>query len=146
MDQLVELLHLAARAGLRPLSPPLVLRPNPLGLGQELAHVFPDGGVQDIGADLLVPAHALAAEAVGVGARAAVVGVADLPLGRGSAHRLAVAAVAAPLADDQALEEIAAATGPLATAAPVLLELRLDRREEILVHQRGDIDEDLLFR
>src|SRR5215471_9668877 len=55
MDQLVGPLHLAARAGLRP-SPPLVLRPDPLGLGQELTHVFPDGGVQDIGTDLLVPA------------------------------------------------------------------------------------------
>ena len=145
-DHVVEVLHLAAGPGLRPLRPPLVLRPDPLGLGQELSHVLPDGGVQDIGADLLVPAQALAAEAVGVGARAAVVGVGDLPLGRGPAHRLAVAAVAAPPADDQALEEIAAATGPLATAAPVLLELGPDRREELLAHQRGDLDEDLLLR
>ncbi len=145
-DHLVEMLHLAVRPGLRPLQPPLVLRPDPLGLGQEMAHVFPDGGVQDIGADLLVPAQALAAEAIGVGARAAVVGVRDLPLGRGPARRLAVAAVAAPLADDQALEEIAVAMGPLATAAPVLLELGLDRPEELLAHQSGDLDEDLLLR
>src|SRR4051812_27907823 len=99
------MLRLATCPGLRPLQPPLVLRPDPLGLGQELAHVLPDGGAQDTGADLLVPAHSLAAEAVGVGARAAVIGVGDLPLGRGPTHRLAVAAVAARLADDQALEE-----------------------------------------
>src|ERR1700731_2416345 len=115
------MLHLAFRARLRPSQPPLVLRPNPLGLGQELTHILPDGGIQDIGADLLIPAQALSTEAIGVRARAAVVGVGDLPLGRGPAHRLAVAAVAAPLADDQALKEVAAATGPVATALPVLL-------------------------
>ena len=111
-----------------------------------MTHVFPDGGVQDIGADLLVPAQALAAEAIGVGARAAVVGVGDLALGRGPAHRLAVAAVAAPLADDQALEQVTAATGPVATALPVLLELSLNRPEEFLTHQPGNIYEDLIFR
>src|SRR5580704_1087630 len=137
--------HLAVWAGLRPLPPSFVLRSNPLGLGQELTHVFPDGGVQDIRADLLVPAQSLATEAIGVGARAAVVGVRDLPLGRGPAHRLAVAAVAAPFADDQALEEIAADTGPFATALPVLLELSLNRPEEFLAHQTGDLDEDLFF-
>src|SRR5262249_13151236 len=146
MDQLVELLHLTARAGLRPLSPPLVLRPNPLGLGQEPTHIFPDGGVQDIGADLLVPAQALAAEAIGVGARAAVVGIADLAGGGGRAPRLAVAAVAAPLAAHQALKEETATAGPVATAAPILLELRLDRPEELGAHQPGDLDEDLFLR
>src|SRR6266545_2031966 len=66
------MLHLAFWARLRPLQPPLVLRPYPLGLGQEVTHVFPDGGVQDISAELLIPAQALATEAIGVGARAAV--------------------------------------------------------------------------
>src|SRR5512140_1870376 len=86
------MLHLAFWARLRPLQPPLVLRAYPLGLGQEVTHVFPDGGVQDISADLLIPAQALATEAIGVGARAAVVGVGNLALGRGPAHRLAVGA------------------------------------------------------
>src|ERR1700722_8312772 len=140
------MLHLTVGARLRAVQPQLVLRSNPLGLGQEMKHVLPDGGVQDISADLLVPAQSLATEAIGVGAGAAVVGVGDLPLGRGPAHRLAVAAVAAPLADDQALKEIAAATGPFATALPVLLELSLNRPEEFLAHQTGDLDEDLFFR
>ena len=140
------MLHLAFRARLRPLQPPLVLRPYPLGLGQEVTHVFPDGGVQDIRAELLIPAQALATEAIGVGARAAVVGVGNLALGRGPAHRLAVAAVAAPLADDQALKQVAAATGPVATALPVLFELSLNRPEEFLAHQPGNINENLIFR
>src|SRR5262249_10240563 len=95
---------------------------------------------------LPVPAQALAAEAIGVGARAAVVGVADRAVGRGPAHRLAVAAVAAPLADDQALKEATTATAPVATAAPVLLELRPGRPEELRAHQPGDLDEDLFLR
>src|SRR5271165_3272670 len=140
------MLHLAFWARLRPLQPPLVLRPYPLGLGQELTHVVPDGGVQDISAELRIPAQALATEAIGVGARAAVVGVGDLALGRGPAHRLAVAAVAAPLADDQALKEVAAATGPVATALPVLLELSLNRPEEFLSHQSWNIYEYTIIR
>src|SRR5271165_408481 len=122
------MLHLAFWARLRPLQPPLVLRPYPLGLGQELTHVVPDGGVQDISAELRIPAQALATEAIGVGARAAV------------------AAVTAPLADDQALKQVAAATGPVATALPVLLELSLNRPEEFLAHQPGNINENVIFR
>src|SRR5437763_218883 len=71
-----------ARVRRRPLQPTLVFRPDPLGLGQEAAHIVPDGGVQHISADLFVPAQSLAAEAIGVGTGAAVVGVRDLTLGR----------------------------------------------------------------
>jgi hypothetical protein len=38
------------------------------------------------------------------------------------------------------------ATGPVATALPVLLELSLDRPEEVFAHQSGDFDEDLISR
>src|SRR5512147_1320396 len=141
--QFTEMLHLLTRPRLRTPEPTLVLPPDPLRLGQEAAHVFPDGGVQQIGADLLVPTEALAAEAIGVRARAAVVGVGDLAfaLGRGPTRRLAVAAVATPLAHDQALEQVPAATGPVAAAAAVLLELGLDRPEEVLAHQAGHFNE-----
>src|SRR5262249_6461532 len=142
----VDLLYLPARAGFLPLEPSLVLRPDSLGLGQEMTHIFPHRGVEHIGADLLVPAQALAAEAVGVRAGAAIVRVGDLALGRGPARRLAVAAVAAPLAHHQALEQITAATGPIATALPVLFELLLDGLEELLVHQNRDLDENPIFR
>ncbi len=147
IHQLTDMLHLLTRPRLRTPESPLVLAPDTLRLGQEPAHVFPDGGVQHIGAGLLVPTETLAAEAVGVGARAAVVGVGDLAfaLGRGPARRLAVAAVAAPFADDQTLEQVTPAAGPVATASPVLLELSLDRPEEVLAHHPGDINEDLVF-
>ena len=140
------MLHLAVWSSRQPVQPPLVLRPNPLGLGQELTHVFPDGGVQDIGADLLIPAEALAAEAISVGAGAAIVGVGDLALGRGPAHRLAIAAIAAPLADDQALKEVTATTGPVTTALPILLKLSLNHPEEFLAHQGRNFNEYLIFR
>jgi hypothetical protein len=140
------MLHLVVRVRPRPLQPPLAFRPDPLGLGQELAHILPDGGVQHVGAELFIPAQALAAEAIGVGARTTVVGVRDLALGRGPARRLAVAAIAAALADDQALEQVTAATGPVPAALPVLLELGLHRPEELLAHQSGDINENLILR
>ena len=54
--------------------------------------------------------------------------------------------VAAPLADDQALEQISATAGPVATALPVLFELGLDGQEEVFAHQPGDFDEYLIFR
>src|SRR5512142_2116538 len=60
--QLAEMLHLLTRPRLSTPKSPLVLPPDPLRLGQEAAHVFPDGGVQQIGADLLVPTETLAAE------------------------------------------------------------------------------------
>src|SRR4051794_240971 len=100
-----------------------------------MADIFPYGGVEHIGADLLVPAQPLAAEAVRVRPGAAIVGVGDFALGRGPARRLAVAAIPATLADDQALKQVTAATGPGATALPILLELSPDRPEEFLAHQ-----------
>jgi hypothetical protein len=144
--QFGEMLHFLSRPRLLALEPPLVLPADPLGLGQEATHVFPHGGVQHIGADLLVPTETLAAEAVGVSARAAVVGVGDLAPGRGPARRLAVAAVAAPLAHDQALEQVPAATRSVMPASPVLFELGLDHLEEVRAHQPGDVDENLLLR
>jgi hypothetical protein len=129
----------------RSLQPPLVLGACPLGFRQEPAHVFPDGGIEDIGPNLLVPAEALTAEPIGVGAGAPVVGIRNYALGRGSAYGLAVTAIAASLADDQALEQITVATGPVATPLTILLKLRLNRPKEFLTYQRGNVDEDLLF-
>ena len=146
INRLRDMLYLVPRARPRPLQPPLVSRADPLGLGQELAHILPGGGVRDIRADLFVPAQAPAAEAISVGARAAVVGVRDLALGRSPARRLAVAALAAALADDQALEQVTAATGPVPAALSVLLELGLHRPEESRAHQSGDINQNLFLR
>src|SRR4051794_9403523 len=140
--------HLLIRSCLGTLKSSLILTPDTLRLGQETAHVVPDGGVQHIGANLFVPTKALAAEAIGVRARAPVVRVGDPASapGRGPARRLAVAAVAAPFADDQTLEQVTPAAGPVASTSPVLLELSLDRPEKIFAHQPRDSNDDLSFR
>jgi hypothetical protein len=140
--------HLLIRPRLGTSKSSLILTPDALRLGQEPAHVVPDHGVQQIGANLFVPTKALAAEAIGVGARAPVVRVGDPPLalGRGPARRLAIAAIAAALAHDQTLEQVTPAAGPVATTLPVLLELSLDRPEKIFAHQPRDINDNLIFR
>jgi hypothetical protein len=142
------MLDLLIRSRLGTLKASLILTPDTLRLGQEPAHVLPDGGVQHIGANLFVPTEALAAEAIGVGARAAVVRIGDPALapGRGPARRLAVAAIAAPFADDQTLEQVTPAARPVATTLPVLLQLSLDCPEKIFAHQPWDFDDDLIFR
>jgi hypothetical protein len=66
LNHLRKLLDLMARPRPRALQPPLVLRPDATGLGEEMVDVFPDGAVQDVGPDLLVPAEPLAAEPVAV--------------------------------------------------------------------------------
>ena len=143
--QLAEMLHLLIRSRLGPSEPPLVLLPDTLRLGQETTHVFPDGGVQHIGPDLLVPTEALAAEAVGVRACAAVVGVRDPAPGSRPSRPLTVASVAAPLAHDQALEQVTASARPVAPATSVLLELSPNHSEELFAHQRGYVDENVII-
>jgi hypothetical protein len=110
-----------------------------------MTDVFPDGALQEVGTDLLVPAEALAAEPVGVRAGTTVVGVGDLAPGRGPVHRLTVATVAAPLADDQSLEQVTTSSRPVATALAILFELGPDRLEELLAHESGNRNEDLVF-
>jgi hypothetical protein len=56
LDQLHHLVGLADAVVFRPLSPAFVLDPDPFGLGEKAANILPDGRVQQVGADLLVPA------------------------------------------------------------------------------------------
>ena len=58
IDNFVDMLQFVALVRPRSLESSLVLCPYPLGLGQQLTHVFPDRSVQDIGPDLFVPAEA----------------------------------------------------------------------------------------
>jgi hypothetical protein len=111
---------------------PFVFLPHPIGILQQGTHVFPHGGFQQIGADLLVPTDAFAAETIGVGAHTAVVGIPPcLAFGRRTTHRLAVVGVLAALALNQPLEQVAGATLSLATVLFVLDESVLHCREEI---------------
>jgi hypothetical protein len=64
MDQFHDLVNLAGFAGFRPLPTSFVLDADPPRLGQQAANILPDGRIQQVGADLLVPAQPLPAESV----------------------------------------------------------------------------------
>src|SRR5690349_1115012 len=114
-----------------------VLGRDPGRVPQQPLDLVPDRRVEPVRAHLRVRAHALAAEAVGVAAAAAVVGIgARLALRGPQADRLAVIGVAAPPADEEALQEVALATRALPVAAPVLLELLPGGLEQPAVDQR----------
>src|SRR4051794_22983014 len=114
-----------------------VLGRDPGRVPQQPLDLVPDRRVEPVRAHLRVRAHALAAEAVGVAAAAAVVGIgARLALRGPQADRLAVIGVPALPADEQALQEVALATGALPVAPPVLLELLAGGLEQPAVDQR----------
>jgi hypothetical protein len=144
-DQFDQCVGLAARAGFRLLQTAFVLVANALRFGQQAAHIFPHAGVQNICANLLVPAQSLAAETVGVGTGAAVVGIRDAALRRGPARGLSVATVAATAADDQALQQVATAARADATTLAILFELCLDRLEKVFRNESRYIDEYLVI-
>jgi hypothetical protein len=99
----------------------LVFRRDPARILQHTLDLAPDRLVQPIRAHLRVRAQALAAEAVGITAAAAIIGVGPpLALSRSQANGLAVIGVAALLAHDEPLQEVALAMGVLPIAAPVL--------------------------
>jgi hypothetical protein len=90
---------------------PLVFRRDPGRIAQQPLHLAPDGRLEEIGPDLRVVAHPLPAEAVAVGARAAVVRVAARLAGRRvPAAGPPVAPVPAAPADHEALQQVPLAT------------------------------------
>jgi hypothetical protein len=100
---------------------PFVLRRDPARILQHTLNLAPHRLVQPIRAHLRVRAQALAAEAVGITAAAAIIGVGpSLALSRTQADGFAVIGVAALLAHDEPLQEVALAMGVLPIAAPVL--------------------------
>src|SRR3954452_16760881 len=130
-------LRTAAPAPPRLLKAPLVLGRDRGRPPQQPLALAPDRLVEPVGAHLRVRAHPLAAEAVGVAAAAAVVGVgAPLALRGRRADRLAVVGVPALPADEQALQQVVLATGALPVAPPVLLELLPGGLEQPALDQR----------
>src|SRR5262245_61506572 len=120
-----------------------MLATHPLRVGQQGAGVLPHRLVHQVRAALPVVAHALTAEAIGIGPDAAVVRVVTrLALPRRPAERLAVVGVAARPTDQQALQQIAGAAPTRAAAPPVLLELFGYRREQFRRNQGRDLDGD----
>src|SRR5215212_5072621 len=122
-----------------------VLCRNPARILQHTLDLSPDRLVQPIRAHLWVRAQALAAEAVGITAAAAIIGVGPpLAFSRTQADGLAVIGVAALLAHDEPLQKVALATGVLPVTAPVLHQLLAGRLEQRLINQRRDRDADPL--
>ena len=88
-----------------------MFRRDPGRIAQQPLHLAPDGRLEEIGPDLRVVAHPLPAEAVAVGARAAVVRVAARLAGRRvPAAGPPVAPVPAAPADHEALQQVPLAT------------------------------------
>src|SRR4051794_9684760 len=125
----------------------LVFRREPARILQHTLDRAPDRLVQPIRAHLRVCAQALAAEAVGITAAAAIIGVGPpLALGRTQADGFAVIGVAALPAHDEPLQQVTLATGVLPIAAPVLRQLLAGRLEQRLIDQRRDWHADPLAR
>src|SRR5829696_6380692 len=123
----------------------LVFRRDPARILQHTLNLAPHRLVQPIRAYLRVRAQALATEAVGITAAAAIIGVGPLlAFSRTQADSLAVIGIAALLAHDQPLQKVALTTGVLPIAAPVLHQLLAGRLEQLLLDQRRDRDADPL--
>src|SRR4051794_1474467 len=125
----------------------LVFRRDPARILQHTLDLAPDRLVQPIRAHLRVRAQALTAEAVGITAAAAIIGVGPpLALSRTQANGLAVIGVAALPAHDEPLQKVALAMSVLPIAAPVLRQLLAGRLEQLLIDQRRDWHADPLAR
>src|SRR5215212_2337539 len=124
-----------------------VLRRDPARILQHTLNLAPHRLVQPIRAHLRVRAQALATEAVGITAAAAIIGVGPpLALSRTQADGFAVIGVAALPAHDEPLQQVTLATGVLPIAAPVLRQLLAGRLEQRLIDQRRDWHADPLAR
>jgi len=106
-----------------------VLRLQALWLLQQPTDLRPDGLVQAVHAQLTIGADARATPPRGVGARAAVVGVAGI-IGP------AVIGIATLGADEQALQQVTTALEWDACPPPILSQLLLGRRKGLRIHQR----------
>src|SRR3954467_9233219 len=123
----------------------LVFRRDPARILQHTLDRAPDRLVQPIRPRRRVRAQALPAEAVGITAAAAIIGVGPpLALSRTQANGLAVISVAALPAHDEPLQKVALAMGVLPIAAPVLRQLLAGRLEQLLIDQRRDWHADTL--
>jgi hypothetical protein len=112
-----------------------ILLLQPLRLLQQPADLLPDGLIELIHPDLLVPTQPRAARAGDIRTAAAIVGVAGIV-------GAATVGVSALSADEQSLQEIAAPLERNAGSPLVLRELLPNRGKERLVHEGGNGDAD----
>src|SRR5438445_311855 len=119
-----ELLCRSSRLTSSAMQPLFELVTHALGVRQQRTDILPHRSVQKVGAALLVAADPLAAEAIGITAHAAIIGIIAPPaLATGTAQGLAVVGIAAVPADQQALKQVATATSAFAPTPTILLQL-----------------------
>ena len=129
----------------RVLKAPFVFRRDPGRIAQQAFDLAPDRLVQPVGAKLGVCSEAVAVEAESVAAAATVIGVTpNLTLCGPQADRLAIISIAAPAADQQALQEVACASGGLSAAGTVLGKLLAHGIKQRGIDQSGHWNPDPL--
>src|SRR5437899_12197377 len=108
---------------------------------QELTDLVPDGLVNQIGSQLLVPTQAHATETVGIRADAAIIRVAAwISFPRTGANRFPIESIPATGTDKQALQQIASPSLSNPGSLLVFSQLLLYRFKQGLVNQRRDRD------
>jgi hypothetical protein len=121
-----------------------MLAGDPLWLLEQGTDILPESLFQQIDAHLLVPTEALSPEPVGVTADAPVVGIGASPaLGRLETDRFAVVGVTAGPTDQQPLQQVPGPSPTLALSPAIVLQLLLNRIEQLGFDNRRDRDRDL---
>ena len=124
----------------------LVLLCDPRWVLQHSLDLRPNRLLELVAPDRTIVAGGLPAEAMSIGARAAVVAVVGgLSAANEPARHLPVERVTTAAADDQTLQQPPRSTPTFSLALAIFIELQLRRLELRLVDQRGDRDRDPLL-
>src|SRR5512135_2995121 len=103
---------------------------------QKPTDFFPDGFLDQIGAQLLVPTEPDAAKAIGIRANATVIGVGTLMIfARTGTEGFSIISIAATRTHNQALQQIFGPSLGHPSALPIFLQLFLDRIKEGCIDQ-----------
>src|SRR6266540_623574 len=103
---------------------------------EEPADFLPDGFIDEIGAQLLVPTEPYSSKAIGIRADATVIGVGTLMIfACARAQRFSVISIPATRTHNQALQQILGPSLGHPSALPVFLQLFLDRIKERWIDQ-----------
>src|SRR5258706_7506746 len=105
-------------------------------MGEEPTDFLPDGFIDEIGAQLLVPTELYASKAIGIRADATVIGIGTLMIfARTGTQRFAVISIPATRTHNQALQQIFGPSLGHPSALTVFLQLLLDGIKERYIDQ-----------
>ena len=117
-----------------------------LRMSEQGTHFLPYRQVQALGAALRIVPDPLAPKAIGIGAETAIIGIRPgVAFGGFTTDRLPVQGIATVVALHSPLQQVPRTTARLARVALVLLELGLDRSQQVRLHQRRDRHRKPLF-